>query len=132
MKFKINNTEWTIKEISAEEMDYDKGNEGYYTHGYTSYKEDTIYINKTSPEKIRTLKHELTHCWLYMYGHCQDSRSFTNEDVCEIVASINDFINEVVEQYKREPYTTSIVQTPYKILIDGKDINEWIKECNKK
>lgn len=101
-KFKINNSIWEIKEITDEEMQYDKGRSGYYTHGYTCYSENIIYINKTSPEKQRTLKHELTHCWLYMYGHNQDDKRFTNEDVCEIVASINDFINEILNKYLNE------------------------------
>lgn len=49
---------------------------------------------------IRTLKHELTHVWLYEYGHNQnDDKTFTYEDVCEVVASSNDFINEIVDQY---------------------------------
>ena len=102
MKFEINNTEWEIKEISSEEMERNHGKEGYYTHGITCYSEDIIYINKTSPEKERTLKHELTHCWMYMYGHNQDDKKFTNEDICEIVASSNDFINEIVQKYKEE------------------------------
>ena len=48
---------------------------------------------------IKTLKHELTHVWLYEYGHNQDEKEFNNEDVCEIVASSNNFINEVIQQY---------------------------------
>lgn len=102
MEFIINNSKWYIKEISQEEMEYNNGIEGKYTHGITRYSENIIYINKTSPEKIRTLKHELTHCWLYMYGHNQDDKEFTNEDVCEIVASINDFINEIINDFKKE------------------------------
>lgn len=99
MEFEINNSTWNIKEISDEEMQYDKGKQGYYTHGFTCYSENTIYINKTSPEKERTLKHELTHCWLYMYGHNQDDRNYNNEDICEIVASSNNFINDIVIKY---------------------------------
>lgn len=101
MEFEINNALWQVKEISDEEMQYDKGRQGYYTHGFTCYSEDTIYINMTSPEKERTLKHELTHVWLYMYGHNQDDRTFNYEDVCEIVASSNNFINEVIKKYQK-------------------------------
>ena len=51
---------------------------------------------------IKTLKHELTHVWLYEYGHNQnDDKTFSYEDVCEVLASSNDFINEIVEQYKQ-------------------------------
>lgn len=100
MEFEINNCKWLIKEVSNEEMNEIGGKEGYYTHGYTCYSQNIIYINKTSPEKERTLKHELTHCWLYNYGHNQDEKEFNNEDVCEIVASSNDFINNIVEKYR--------------------------------
>lgn len=49
---------------------------------------------------IKTLKHELTHVWLYEYGHNQnDDKTFSYEDVCEVVASSNDFINEIVDKY---------------------------------
>ena len=102
MEFEINGSIWKIREISDEEMQYDKNKPGYYTHGFTCYSQNIIYINKTSPEKIRTLKHELMHCWLYLYGHNQDDRQFDNEDVCEIVASSNDFINKIIEQFKKE------------------------------
>lgn len=55
---------------------------------------------------IKTLKHELTHVWLYEYGHNQnDEKTFTYEDVCEIVASSNDFINETVKVYLKQKYT---------------------------
>ena len=103
MKFEINNSIWQIKLISDKEMQSIVGKEeGYFTHGYTAYSENIIYINKTSPEEIRTLKHELMHCWLYMYGHNQDDKQFTNEDVCEIVASSNNFINKVVNEYMNQ------------------------------
>ena len=98
MDFIINDSRWYIEEISDKEI---SGKDGYYTHGYTCYSKNTIYLNETSLEKERTLKHELTHCWLYMYGHNQDDKRFTNEDVCEIVASINSFINDIVDKYIR-------------------------------
>lgn len=102
MVFEINNSKWLIKEISQEEMQYSMGEEGKYTHGITIYSENTIYINETSPEKERTLKHELTHVWLYMYGHNQQDKEFNYEDVCEIVACSNDFINYVIGKYRKE------------------------------
>lgn len=101
MKFKINGSEWDIELISNDTMQNNYGRQGWYTHGMTIYSENKIYINETTPELLRTLKHELTHCWLYMYGHCQDEKQFTNEDVCEIVASINDFINEIISKFRR-------------------------------
>lgn len=102
MKFKCNNTEWTIKEISNVEMQDKFELENSFTHGITIYSENTIYLNKETVNIMRTLKHELTHVWLYEYGHYQEEKEFTNEDVCEIVACSNDFINEVINRYFRK------------------------------
>ena len=93
MKFKINNTEYEI--IEKEQL---KNEEDV---GYTNYQEKQIVLKKLDKSfMIRTLKHELTHVWLFEYGHNQDEKEFNYEDVCEIVASSNEFINEVVKQYK--------------------------------
>lgn len=99
MKFKINNNRWEIKEISNAEMQDKYSLEDTFTHGITVYSENTIYINQDTVNKGRTLKHELTHVWLWEYGHNQEEKEFNNEDICEIVACSNDFINEVVNQY---------------------------------
>ena len=71
-----------------------------YTMGLTIYAKQKILLNQEQANIIKTLKHELVHAWLYEYGHAQyDECKFSNEDVCEIVASSNDFINEVIKQY---------------------------------
>lgn len=96
MKFKCNNTEYEIKEVACIEDEIE-------TVGLTRYQEKIIYLKKLDKDfMIRTLKHELTHVWLYEYGHNQDEKEFNNEDVCEIVACSNGFINEVVEQYRKQ------------------------------
>lgn len=93
MKFKCNNTEYEIKEVACIEDEIE-------TVGLTRYQEKIIYLKKLDKDfMIRTLKHELVHVWLYEYGHNQDEKEFNNEDVCEIVACSNDFINEVVVMY---------------------------------
>ena len=48
-----------------------------------------------------TLKHELMHVWLYEHGHTnQDGKEvFGYEDVCELTALSNDFINKIVKKY---------------------------------
>lgn len=98
MKFKINNTEWTIKEVTEAEINNEMKND--YTMGVTIYKTQEILLLKDQANLIKTLKHELVHVWLYEYGHAQnDDKKYDYEDICEIVASSNDFINEVVEQY---------------------------------
>lgn len=99
MKFKINNTEWTIKEVDEATINNEMKQDG--TLGVTIYKTQEILLLKEQANIIKTLKHELTHVWLYEFGHNQDDeKTYTYEDVCEIVASSNDFINEVIEQYK--------------------------------
>lgn len=101
MKFKINNTEWEIKEVEKDKMTCESSE---WTQGLTVYLEQKILLLKGQPNIERTLKHELTHVWLYEYGHNQhdENKKYSYEDVCEIVASSNDFINEVVKQYKNQ------------------------------
>ena len=97
-KFKINNTEWTIKEVSEAEINDEMKN--YFTTGVTIYKTQEILLLENQANLIKTLKHELTHVWLYEYGHRQDDdKKYDYEDICEIVASSNDFINEIVLLY---------------------------------
>ena len=99
MKFEINNTEWTIKEVDEATINNEMKND--YTMGVTIYKTQEILLLENQANLLKTLKHELIHVWLYEYGHRQeDEKKFDYEDICEIVASSNDFINEVVEKYK--------------------------------
>ena len=70
--------------------------------GQTNYNTRTIYIEKgTFKEQIITLKHELVHVWLYEMGYEYQGKDlcFCVEDVCEIVAYSNDFINDIVKIY---------------------------------
>lgn len=112
MKVKCNNVEYEIveKELLDNKEDV----------GYADYQNKQIILKKLDKDfMIKTLKHELTHVWLYEYGHNQDEKEFNNEDVCEIVASSNNFINEAIEQY------LNIEET--KIYADG-SIYETIKK----
>ena len=104
MKFKINNNEWEIKEISNAEMNIiaPSDNEKTFTHGETIYRDLTIYINKETKEKKKTLYHELMHCLMYEYGHNQNEKEFNCEDVCEISACTHDTIHRIVEKYFKE------------------------------
>lgn len=100
MKFKINNTEWLIEEVDEATINNEMKSDG--TLGVTIYRTQTIMLLKDQANIIKTLKHELTHVWLYEYGHNQnDDKTFSYEDVCEVVASSNDFINEVVNKYSK-------------------------------
>lgn len=103
-KFKINNTEWSIEEADEATINNEMKADG--TLGITIYKTQKIMLLKDQANIIKTLKHELTHVWLYEYGHNQnDEKTFAYEDVCEIVASINDFINEIVQKYLKQKTT---------------------------
>ena len=101
LKFQINNTEWTIKEVDEATINNEMKND--FTLGVTIYKTQEILLLKNQANLIKTLKHELMHVWLYEYGHAQNDEPKDNyEDVCEIVASSNDFINDIVKQYKKQ------------------------------
>jgi len=101
MKFKINNTEWTIKEVDEATINNEMKSDGAL--GVTIYRTQIIMLLKDQANITKTLKHELTHVWLYEYGHNQnDDKTFSYEDVCEVVASINDFINEIVQAYLKQ------------------------------
>lgn len=97
MKFEINNSPREIDFVNDAEMLKEMGNE--HTLGCTIYKTQKILILETQANPIKTLKHELTHAWMYEYAHSQDDKTlYGAEDICEIVSSSNDFINEVINK----------------------------------
>ena len=98
MDFMINNSQWKVKVVSEDVMNnFLKEDDNL---GCTVYKTQTIMLLEGQANIIKTLKHELTHAWLYEYGHNQhDNKEFNCEDVCEIVSSINDFITEKTEMF---------------------------------
>ena len=104
MKFKMNNMEWTIEVISNDKMNTlcSSDSSETFTHGITRYDELVIYLNETAPDKRKTLYHELTHCFMYEFGHNQHEKEFNNEDVCEISACSHDIIHKIVEDYFRD------------------------------
>lgn len=99
MKFEVNNTIWTIEEVDEATINNEMKQDG--TLGVTIYKSQKILLLKEQANIVKTLIHELIHVWLYEYGHNQNEKEFNCEDVCEIVASSNDFINRIVEEYKK-------------------------------
>lgn len=114
MEFKINNRSWEILEASQSEIkkiqNERKANEDenikavtprYY--GVTYCDICKIYLDKDLPydRKIATLIHELTHCFIDNYI-THDERQYSEEDVADIVSNSFDFINEVVEKYKKQ------------------------------
>lgn len=107
MEFEINGDTWTIKELSnnlllklykAQSMEDDV----YHVEGITIYSQHSIGINEADCEenKIKTLKHELTHCYIKEYG-LYNIPNYNEEMVCDLVASINDFITDTVNKWKK-------------------------------
>ena len=95
----INNYFWDIKYISRDEMiKIMNDDKEHYTQGATIYSEQTIYIDRDIANIKRTLIHELTHAWMDAYGHNQHNKEFNNEDVCEIISSIYEFIKESLKE----------------------------------
>ena len=108
MEFKINNDTWKIQFKDGKELldlykkEY-KEEDAYYVFGLTRKSEQTIWINSNAVEEqqIKTLKHELTHCFIMEYGLYYVPH-FNEEMACDLVSRSNDFINEVVEKFKKE------------------------------
>lgn len=100
----INNSFWNIHFIPRLDMLHKleeegcKEEEGNYTQGITIYSKQVIYIDSTVADPRKILIHELTHAWLYAFGHNQGNKQFDHEDVCEIVSLIHHFIDHVLEE----------------------------------
>lgn len=93
--FKINNKTYDIYNV-----DKIKGKKTFV--GVTDYGKREILIEKGSYENmLLTLKHELLHVWLYEKGYKnQQDGCFSFEDICEICALSNNFVNRVMNKYK--------------------------------
>ena len=103
--FKINNMKWRIIGKTSQEL-LDKYNSehedrAYYTFGVTLYPQHEIWINQDMcfEQQIKTLKHELTHCYVWCYG-MYNVTNYNEEFICDLVSASNDFINEVVARYE--------------------------------
>ena len=99
MKFEINGSEWEIIIVSEDKMNNEQKND--YTLGLTIYSKQEIWLVENQVNMIKTLIHELVHVWLFEYGHNAQEREFNHEDVCEIVASSNNFINKIVQKFAK-------------------------------
>lgn len=110
MKFKINNDNWEIKEVNKDKMKelWNKiTGEDTCVFGLTIKTSQMIFINSDicKEQKIKTLKHELAHCYIWEYGFYYVEPD--EETICEIVAKSNDFINEIVNKYIKEKEKTN-------------------------
>lgn len=110
MKFKINNREWVIKELSQEEIKqhmidykYDgQPSDGRY-FGQTYFDEQTIYLDKDlhKEQKRQTLMHELGHCYIGTFITHQN-KEYDEETVVNLISNSHDIIHEIVEDYFRK------------------------------
>ena len=107
MEFSINNSMWKVclKDAKTLKDTLNKENESDYTYvfGLTKYSLHEIWINEEmcKEQKIKTFKHELTHCYIWNYG-LASVPNFNEEMVCDLVSSINDFIDTTVKKFKME------------------------------
>lgn len=101
MIIKCNNSLWEIKIVDEAIMNNEMKND--YTLGVTIYRTQKVLLLENQANVIKTLKHELMHVWLYEYGYNQNEENkYNNEDICEIVAASNEFLNEIIEKFKEE------------------------------
>ena len=105
MKFKMNNQNWTIEEISQEKLKEENNDTDIHTwyHGLTVYSSNKIYLWKdmTIDVKRQTLLHELMHCYIGCYCSFQDMQ-YTEDILCNICANSHDIIHEIVEKYFKD------------------------------
>lgn len=112
MKFKMNDITYVIKEVSQQEYkelrvieDEEDGVEisdvknGIY-QGSTHHTKGIVYIDKNLPHdiKIKTLIHELTHCYIREYI-THEEKTYSEEMVADISANSHDIIHKIVVDY---------------------------------
>ena len=99
MKVVINGLKFNIREVDVIEK---KENEGE-TIGLTNYIEQEILLLKSlsKEQKIRTLRHELTHVFLWAYGFGSIAE-YPLEVVCDFVGTYSKQIVDIVDKYFKE------------------------------
>ena len=107
MKFKMNNHEWELLEISKEQIKelYEKemNEEALMVYGLTKFDNNKIYINEELcyDMKRKTIMHELMHCYKEEYISL-GLNEIDEETLCDISANSHDIIHKIVEDYFKE------------------------------
>lgn len=107
MEFEIDEDLWKIelidKDILLEKYRTYINEESTFAFGVCIFPEHKIWINKDMCKKqqIRTLKHELTHVFIW-YSALYNVPTYNEEMVCDLVANSNNFINFVVNRFEGE------------------------------
>lgn len=103
-KFRINDDEWEIIQVDKDKirnrLNKDNEEDAIFVFGLTIFSEHKIWINEDvcTEQKIKTLKHELTHCYIWSYG-LGSVPHYTEEMVCDIVSASINIINDIVKEY---------------------------------
>ena len=100
MDVKINSLNFKIIEVD----EIDKTDDGRYIIGYTNYVKQEILLlkNLSFEQKINTLRHELTHAFLWAYGLSAMCEELPLEIVCDFVGIYSKDIVEIADKYKKE------------------------------
>ena len=99
MEVVINELKYTIKEVDVIDK---KENEGEII-GLTKYVEQEILLLKSlsKEQKIKTLRHELTHVFLWAYGFGQVIE-LPIETICEFIGIYSKKIANIADKYFKE------------------------------
>lgn len=104
MKFKINDREWEIKEVTQEELrnvHNDNTGEGcYYGTTFPNTKEIWLWKDLPLDTKRKTLYHELMHCYIFSYISFNNI-PFEIDDFCDISANAHNKIQKISDDYFR-------------------------------
>jgi Zn-dependent peptidase ImmA (M78 family) len=96
MKVKINNTKYTIKEVTDIHNHVEVDEEVW---GATVFSVGMIFLEKNLVPSVKrsTLIHELTHAYLMEYGANHEHKSV--EEVCDIMGAYADNIVRIADRY---------------------------------
>lgn len=99
-KIKINSLNFKIIEVD----EIEKTDDGRQTIGYTDYINQKILLLRTLSfeQKINTLRHELTHAFLWAYGLGAMYEELPLEIVCDFVGIYSGEIVEIANKYMKE------------------------------
>lgn len=100
MIIKINTLNYKIIEVD----EIDKSEDGKQTIGYTDYINQKILLLKhlSQEQKRITLRHELTHAFLWSYGLGAMYEELPLEIVCDFVGIYSGEIVEIANKYMKE------------------------------
>ena len=93
----INGVSWTVREANSDELRGKVSSDGLVL-GVTLYDTDEIFIGDwlSDIQKRRTMRHELTHAFLFSYGYLGIVK-FNVEMLCEFIGVYGGEIERLVQ-----------------------------------